>query len=97
MPIPDNITEALKDLLAGLSPNSAADPKGRDGKKGSGSNASGRSGGPAGADGSKDNGGGINPSQILIISALLTGVLQVTSVLVDRNQTILIILAITLL
>jgi len=61
MPSPDNITEALKDLLAG-------------------------------ADGSKANGGGINPSQVLIISALLTGVLEVTSVLVDRNQTIEIVL-----
>ena len=83
MPLPDNITEALKDLLAGLSPNSAVDPKGTDGKKGCG---------PTGENGSKANGDSINPSQVLIISAMLAGVLEVTSVLVDRNQTIEIVL-----
>ncbi|HEX2945590.1 MAG TPA: hypothetical protein VHT96_06515 [Clostridia bacterium] len=75
--MPDNINDALKDLLAGLSPNSAADPKSRDGKKSCGANA---------------DAGGINPSQALIIGAMLAGVLEVTSVLIDRNQTIEIVL-----
>jgi hypothetical protein len=101
VPLPDNITEALKDLLAGLSPNSAADPTNRNGKKSCGSNGAGTmcgSNGACGTNGSSGSGGpnastdGINPSQVLIISAMLAGVLEVTSVLVDRNQTIEIVL-----
>ncbi len=101
MPLPDNITEALKDLLAGLSPNSAVDPTNRSGKKSCGSNGAGTmsgSNGACGTNGSSGSGGpntsadGINPSQVLIISAMLAGVLEVTSVLVDRNQTIEIVL-----
>jgi hypothetical protein len=102
--LPDNITETLKDLLSGLSPNSAANPKNRDCKKSCGSNGTGSScgtngdpctsgtGGSTGPNGSNTGNGGINPSQVLIISAMLAGVLEVTSVLVDRNQTIEIVL-----
>lgn len=39
---------------------------------------------------------GINPSQALVIGALLAGVLEVTSVLVDRDQTVQIVLTGTL-
>jgi hypothetical protein len=98
VPLPDNITEALKDLLAGLSPNSAADTTNRGGKKSCGSNGAATPGGTSGTGGSTGTNGqkagadGINPSQVLIISAMLAGVLEVTSVLVDRNQTIEIVL-----
>lgn len=101
MPLPDNITEALKDLLAGLSPNSAVDTTNRCGKKSCGSNGAGTPGGTSGTGGTGGSTGtngqnagadGINPSQVLIISAMLAGVLEVTSVLVDRNQTIEIVL-----
>ncbi len=104
MPLPDNITEALKDLLAGLSTNSAVDAISRGGKKSCGSNSAGNpggtnrtggmggTGGSAVANGQNAGADGINPSQVLIISAMLAGVLEVTSVLIDRNQTIEIVL-----
>lgn len=41
----------------------------------------------------KNNNLNLTPSQILVISGLLGGVLSVESVLVDKNQTIQIILA----
>lgn len=90
MPSSDNINDALKKLLTGLDPNSAFSRENRCGNKNSGSN---EPAGTARSDGATTNGSGINPSQILIISAILAGVLEVTSVLVDRNQTIEIVLS----
>lgn len=60
-----------------MSPDPAADPKSRDCKNNGMANA---------------GDGVINPSQLLVISALLAGVIEVTSVLVDRNQTVEIVL-----
>lgn len=46
------------------------------------SSSAGRNGKPA----------GIDPAQAIIIGAMLTGVLEVTSVLVDRDQTVEVVL-----
>jgi hypothetical protein len=73
----ENANNILNELLARFSPNTSGD-------------ANNTCPGKCGDPGSKS--GGINPSQAIIIGAILAGVLQVDSVLVDRDQNVEIVL-----
>lgn len=77
MSSPDNLNDALKEILARLNLNTSSGISKKSDKKEC-------SGGTPNS---------INPSQAIIIGGLLAGVLEVTSVLVDRNQTVQIVLS----
>lgn len=71
-----DFTNTLKELLARSNMGVPSDAQYTNGK----------------SNGSDEKSSSINPSQAIIIAAMLAGVLEVTSVLVDRNQTVEIVL-----
>lgn len=72
----DQVNNAIKELLTRLNPSVPSNEQNKSGK----------------CENKAGDTSGIHPSQALIIGALLAGVLEVASVLVDRDQTIEIVL-----
>lgn len=73
----DQVNNAIKELLTRLNPGVPSNIQNTSGKCGK----------------EEGNVSGIHPSQALIIGALLAGVLEVDSILVDRDQTVQIVLS----
>lgn len=81
MPSYENTNNVIKEILARLHPDTTCDTQKSNQKKNGGSG---------------EQNAGITPSQAIVIAALLAGVLEVSSVLIDREQTVEILLTGTL-
>lgn len=73
---PENINQMLKDVMSRLNSNAPSSTPA----------------GSGGKDSSSEKAPVITPSQLLVIGGLLGGALEVDSVLVDKNQTVEIVL-----
>lgn len=73
---PENINQMLKDVMSRLNSNVPPNTSAGNGSK----------------DGSAGKTPTVTPSQLLVIGGILGGALEVSSVLVDKNQTVEIVL-----